>query len=263
MIDRLGLARAREAVGSMAQGRLELRAPQIEQKGVVCFASRWLQEEHARLGWRPDNARVVPSGVEIERVRALRKAPPSLPPRRILYAGRIHPTKGLHVLITALATFPGLQLTAAGLVDDRRYLARVRRLARALGVESRISWLGELPREQVLGLLGSHDVFVYPSIAAESGWLGLLEGLAAGAIVVTSAPGAPRELVVHRQNALLFPAGDALGLSEQLRLLHDEPTLGVALLRGARKTVHCKSLVVVLDQVEAALSEDRTSARGA
>lgn len=254
-IDRLGLATAREAVGSFGQRRVELRTPPIEQEGLVCFASHWLQEEHARLGWRPRNARVVPSGVETQHLRAARKAPPTLPPRRILYAGRVHPTKGLHVLIEALATSPGPHLTIAGLVDDRPYLERLQRQARSLGVESRISWLGELPRERVFGLLGSHDVFVYPSIAPESGWLGLLEGLAAGAIVVTSAPGAPRELVVHGRNTLLFPPGEALGLANQLRRLRDDPTLGEGLLRGARETVEHQSLTAALDQVEALLSD--------
>ena len=150
---------------------------------------------------------------------------------------------------------PGLQLTVAGLIDDRRYLRQVRRQAHALAVESRISWVGELPREQVFGLLGSHDVFVYPSIAPESGWLGLLEGLAAGAVVVTSAPGAPRELVVHGRNTLLFPPGDPLGLAEQLRRLSDDPALGEGLLRDARETVEHQSLAVALDQVEALLSD--------
>ncbi len=259
-IDRHGLGIARESLGVVAP-RLELRAPPVDRNGVVCFASQWLRDEYARLGWRPTRGRVLPAGVDADGIGSLRLAPPASPPRRALYAGRIHPTKGLDVVIRALAESPSIHLAVAGHEDDPAYAARVRSDARALGVDSRVSWLGHVSREEVLHLLASHDVFIYPSIAAESGRLGLLEGLAAGAIVVTSAVGAPREVLVDGQNALVFPPGDAAALRECLQRLRAEPELGGALAAAGRETARRESLDRTLDAVEATLVDARADAQ--
>lgn len=254
VIDRFGFARVREAVGALTRGKVELRAPPIDRDGVVCFASEWLRDEYARLGWRPRNARVVPSGVGLERFAGARASPPRQPPRRLLYAGRVHPDKGLDVAVRALAkVYPESTLTVAGPADDPAYLARVRALAHEVGVSERVVWRGQVERARVIELLAAHDVLVYPSLAPEAGFLGLLEGLAAERLVVTSAPGAPRELLAHEQNALLFRAGDADDLTGQLLRLDEEPELAARLLKGARATAEARSLDSVLDQTESLL----------
>ncbi|TMJ93339.1 MAG: glycosyltransferase family 4 protein, partial [Actinobacteria bacterium] len=117
----------------------------------------------------------------------------SSPPRSALFAGRIHPMKGLEVAVEALASVQGLTLTVVGPEDDPKYVARVRAIARERGVDGRIGWRGEVARDEVVGLLGTHDVLLYPSVGVEAYSLGLLEGLAAGILVVTSAQGGPEE----------------------------------------------------------------------
>jgi glycosyltransferase involved in cell wall biosynthesis len=256
LLDRYGFARLREVLGSRHARRLELRAPPIEREGIVCFASEWLRKEYARLGWRPENARILPSGVRLEDFATACARPPRQPARRLLYAGRVHPTKGLEVAVRALAKAqPESTLTVAGLDDDPRYLARVYDLASELGVADRITWCGSISRASIIELLASNDVLVYPSLTPEAGFLGLLEGLAAERLVVTSALGAPLEQLVHEQNSLFFNAGDADDLARQLRRLDEEPELGPRLLLGARATAGALSLDSVLDQTESLLEE--------
>ena len=250
VIDRLGFAALREGVGRLAAPRIELRAPPIASEGIVCFMSRWLRDEYARLGWRPRTSHVVPGGVDVERFRGARDAPPAEPPGRLLFAGRIHPTKGLHVVVQALALGPpALRLSFAGPLDDPGYLARVRRLAAELRVAERIEWLGELARADVARELARHDVVVYPSVGDEAGIIGVAEALAAGAVLVSSAPGAPREYLRHGENALLFPPGDAPALAGELQRLIAEPALVRTLLAGARRTADELSLDRVVDDV--------------
>lgn len=255
VLDRLGFAALREVSGRLPS-RLEIRAPPIARDGMVCFVSRWLRDEYARLGWRPRHVRVVPGGVDLERFRAARQAPPTPPLQRLLFAGRMHPTKGLHIAVRALAEVGhDFKLTVAGPEDDPDYVARVRADAHALGIADRIDWQGEVPRGRVIELLGSHDVLVYPSVAPEAGWLGLLEGLAAGRPVVTSAIGAPRDYLVHERNALLFEPGDGAGLASQLDRLASDTQLVESLQRGAWETAEAMSLEAVVDQVEGIMNE--------
>jgi glycosyltransferase involved in cell wall biosynthesis len=255
VIDRLGLAYLREVGGRLSR-RLELRAPPIARDGMVCFVSRWLRDEYARLGWRPRHARIVSGGVDLERFRVARHARVAPPLRRLLFAGRMHSTKGLHVAVRALAEAgQDLTLTVAGPQDDPDYVARVRADAYARGVANRISWEGEVPRERVIELLGTHDVLVYPSVAPEAGWLGLLEGLAAQRPVVTSATGAPREHLIDGQNALLFEPGDVAGLAHQLDRLASDAQLVDSLQQGAWATAEKMSLGAAVDEVEGIMDE--------
>ena len=247
-LDRLGAHLPRELLGRAAAPRVELRAPRIDRDGVACFVSRWLQEEHAGRGFRPRRAEVVPCGVDV--AAFARPAPPAHPPVRLLFAGRIEPRKGIDVAIRALPGDPRLTLAVAGPVDDAAYLQRLRELAAGLGVGERVSWLGEVPRARMPTLLGEHDVLVFPSTGVEAYALGLLEALAAGMLVVTSAPGGPREYLRDGANALLHEPGDAAGLAECLRRLREEDGLAERLLAGAAATAAGISLDAVLDHLE-------------
>jgi glycosyltransferase involved in cell wall biosynthesis len=105
----------------------------------------------------------------------------------------------------------------------------------------------------VAELLSSHDVLVFPSIAEEAYALGVLEALAAGTLVVTSASGGPRDYLRHEVNALLHEPGDPDALAAALGRLRDEPGLVARLLEGARATAREISLEAVLDRVESLL----------
>lgn len=255
-LDRAGARLPRELAGTLLAPRVELRAPRIERDGIACYVSEWLEQEHVRRGWRPRRREIVRCGVDLDAFS--RPHPPAQPPRRLLFAGRIDQRKGLAVVVRALALAdPTLTLTVAGPVDEPSYLAHVRALATELGVAGRIDWLGEVSRPRVRKLLFEHDVLVFPSTDVEAYALGLLEALAAGTLVVTSATGGPREYLRHDRNALLHEPGDASGLAAALLRLRDEEGLAERLLAGARATACDISLEVVVDQVETLLGTTR------
>jgi glycosyltransferase involved in cell wall biosynthesis len=238
-LDRLGVAAARRAA--------RLGTPPIEEQGHVCFVSDWLRDEYARRGFRPRRSHVVRAGVDYDTLAAARRAPAAAPPVRILFAGRLHPDKGLHVVLDAMRRVDhAYELTVAGLPDDARYEARLREMARGLPV----TWLGGVPRAQVVGLLGDHDVLVYPSTGPETYGLGILEAFAAGAVAVSSAVGGPAEYVVPGQNALTFEPGDVAGLAEQLRLLAEDPHLAPRLIAEGQATARSLSVDTIVGELE-------------
>ena len=268
-LDRLGLTHARNALASPVAARVELRAPPIADDGIVCFVSGWLRDEHARLGWRAADSHVIPAGVDLERFDTDESQEPGRPATRLLYAGRVHPTKGLDTLVEALpGVSDAVRLTVVGHADDAAYLTRVRERAVTLGVDGRIDWRGEVSRQEMPGLLREHHVFVYPSVGPESGWLGVLEGLAAGTIVVTSATGAPQELVEDGVNALCFETSDAVQLAAVIERVVTDAPLRARLRHGARETAQKHTLEAMVGSIEAlvveathnaALSESRAS----
>lgn len=153
----------------------------------------------------------------------------------ILYAGRIHPEKGLDVLIRALAKveFP-YRLTVAGTGPSREAMALVR-LARKYGVDSRCDWKGYV--DDLAPLMEQADVCVVPSTAPEAFGFSLLEFMAAGLPVVASDSGAQTELVENGVDGLLFEAGNADALAAALTRLNDDAALRAALGAAAARKV--------------------------
>jgi glycosyltransferase involved in cell wall biosynthesis len=89
-------------------------------------------------------------------------------PLKLLYVGNIVTLKGLDLAIDALklsntdATFT--------IVGSGDYMEPLEAQARALGLEDRVSFMGRLPREQVLHTYGDYDVFVFPSLHDTGGF---------------------------------------------------------------------------------------------
>ena len=103
------------------------------------------------------------------------------PTRRMLYAGRLIPWKGLALAIRALVYLPEWTLLICG---EGRDEPRLRRVARRWGLEDRVRFLGTLPRNEVRSLMGSGaDVFAFPSLRDDSPWA-VGEAIAAGLPVV-------------------------------------------------------------------------------
>jgi len=107
---------------------------------------------------------------------------------RLLFLGRIHPKKGLALLIPAWSRLalghPDWELVIAG-PDEGGHLAEVRSLAASLGLADRVMFTGMVQGEAKIRLLHSADLFVLPSFS-EGFPMSVLEALACGVPVVAT-----------------------------------------------------------------------------
>jgi glycogen synthase len=237
-----------------------LREPPIAEEGVVCFNSAWLRDEHARLGWRPRRGHVVPCGLS-DGVLARTTAGPRGRADRLLFAGRIDPSKGVHDAVASLALLPTeVTLSVAGYPSDARYEAELRERVERLGLGERVRWLGALSRDRLVETFGEHDVLVYPSREPESFGLGILEAQAAGLVAVTSATGGPREFLVDGENCLIHAPGDAEALAAAVRDLRADPARAERLSREGMRTAAAMPVAAVVDRVDSLLASSRGQA---
>lgn len=111
--------------------------------------------------------------------------------RTLLFLGRIHPVKGLDILLPAWRVvqdrFPDWKLRIVG-PDNRGYLAQMQQLASDLGLE-RVEFSGVLYGTDKTLAYAQADLFVLPSHSENFG-MTVAEALAAGtpAIVTKGAP---------------------------------------------------------------------------
>jgi glycosyltransferase involved in cell wall biosynthesis len=112
----------------------------------------------------------------------------------LIYIGRLVPYKGCDMAIRAVAPIllrDAARFTVVGDGPDRQALGE---LARSLGVEDRVSFLGWLSHADTMERLRSADVLVFPSVREFGGGV-VFEALAVGAIPVVADFGGPGDIV--------------------------------------------------------------------
>ncbi len=204
-------------------------------------------------------ARVIHQGVPLGRFPAALDRPAGGGALKVLYAGQLHPYKGVHTLLEAAALLAGerdrttLRLTIAG-EGPADYRARLEALAASAGLET--AFVGRLAQERLAEAYREHDVLAFTSIWQEPFGLTHLEAMASGTPVVSTLEGGPSEFLEHESNALVFRAGDALDLARQLRRLAGDRALATRLSRAGRALVERRfSLARYVGDLERFLQE--------
>lgn len=152
-------------------------------------------EDIRRLGFRQPVA-VIPNGIDMPIVHENK----SKTNRTLLFLGRIHPVKGLEMLLPAWKTlqsrFPEWQLKIIG-PDNRGHLSKMLALAESLDLQ-RIEFCGPRFGEAKTQAYADADLFVLPTYSENFG-MAVAEALAAGTptVVTQGAPWAGLE----QQNA--------------------------------------------------------------
>jgi len=188
-----------------------------------------------RLAPDPDKVRLVYHGLDFRRF----PAPPERDardygrmhdahgPAIILSIGRAVEKKGYDDLLRALALLPPALDWRFQHIGGGPLLDGLRAEARALGIESRIEWLGPQPQQRVIEALRRADLFV---LANRIGGDGDRDGLpnvlmeAASqrlAVIASDVSGAP-EFIRHEETGILIPPGEPRRCAEAIvRLLGD------------------------------------------
>ena len=169
----------------------------------------------------------VLAGLTAEDRQALRREFAVAPDEQIiLQVSRMEAWKGHSVLLDALAELRDRADWAcwfaggAQRASESRYETTLKRKAAALGLESRVRFLGQ--RADAPRLMGAADVFCQPNVSPEPFGIVFIEALAQGLPVVGSNTGGTREIVAA-DCGVLVPPGDAHALAAALAQLLDDP----------------------------------------
>lgn len=149
----------------------------------------------------------------------------------IVCVAGFRPQKNLGLLLRA---FGGLKCESARLllVGSGEQEAQLRTLTQELSVSERVHFLGM--RSDIPEILNACDLF-----ALSSDWEGtpmaIMEAMASGLPIVSTAVGGVPELVQHGTTGLLTPQGDERALSEALRQLVTDSALRQRMGNAARE----------------------------
>jgi glycosyltransferase involved in cell wall biosynthesis len=140
----------------------------------------------------------------------------------LLAMGRLHESKAHDVSLQALAELPDAYLWIAGVGPIE---AKLKAMAQALGVASRVRFLGW--RTDPSALYRAADVCVFPSRYEPLGNV-VIQAWAHGLPVVAAASQGPAALIEDGRDGILVPVDDAAALASGVRNLLAEPRLAAA-----------------------------------
>ncbi len=213
---------------SNASRRDILRALRVEPRGV---STVYLAADE---GFRPQPAAAI----------AAIRAKLALPERFVLYLGGFDVRKNVPLLLEALAQCGGeWPLVIAGKLptQDSAFTPDPRRVARELGIEERVRFVGWVEEADKAPLLGAASLFVFPS-AYEGFGLPILEAMGCGTATLSTNVSSLPELAGDA--AVLVPPNEVGALAAAMaRLMENDaarqelagarPRAGRALLVGA------------------------------
>jgi glycosyltransferase involved in cell wall biosynthesis len=138
----------------------------------------------------------------------------------IVFVGRVAPEKNLDVLVRAVALLPAELATTLTIVGDGEMIPKLTALAKELGLEDRVRFLGFVSDERKQEALTNATVFAMPS-TAELQSISSLEGMASGLPVVAADSMALPHLIDG--NGYLFTPGDVDDLAAKLTTVLTAP----------------------------------------
>ena len=202
---------------------------------VVVAVSDWVRDLLVRNGVAPE--KIVLSRQGTESRGEIPRASPARPqsPIRAIMLGRIDPTKGLGLLLEALALVPTLdcEVDVYGIHQDERDPETQRLLALARR-DHRVRMLPPFPSDTAVQVIARYDLTLVPSQWLETGPLVILESFAAGVPVVGSRLGGISERVRHGVDGLLVDYQDPSAWAATLTELVNDRRRLAQLAEGIR-----------------------------
>ena len=187
--------------------------------------SQFVRGQMIRAGYDPATCQVVhnPAPAPLPVVPPLATGEPP----RFLFLGRLVPGKGAPWLLRAAARANApvrLEIAGAGPQEPA-----LRRLARKLGLEDRVDWLGWLDEAQVGTRMAAARALVFPSLWQEPAGLVTAEAAAAGRAVIASRVGGIPEYAAKLGHCLIVEPGDVPALAAAIDRLAEDALLAARL----------------------------------
>lgn len=186
------------------------------------------------------NAPLIPNGIDLEgflhpaesRERWRHREGFELNAILITHIGRFTAPKNHELLIRAFAQLNLSQPVRLLLVGEGELKPQVEQLVYSLGLSERVRFLGV--RSDIPELLNASDIFVLSS-RWEGNPMSVMEAMAAGLPVISTAVGGVPELVEEGVSGILVPSENEQALNTAIQTLLDNPERRISMGANARK----------------------------
>lgn len=191
----------------------------IYRKADFCIGvSQAVAENFKKIGVK--NIEVIPNGVDLKRFEGLERKPHE--GFVVMTVARLEKVKGIEYLIRAFARSDlrggrsDLQLSIIGDGSERKNLEK---LAKKLGLQDKVKFLGQIPNEKIPEYLAGADCFVLPSLKEGFG-IAILEAQAANIPVIGTKVGGILDLLEDQKTGILVKPKNSQAIALAIREIY-------------------------------------------
>jgi glycosyltransferase involved in cell wall biosynthesis len=150
------------------------------------------------------------------------------------FPSRLSASKRQSLVLEALAlTKQMVKVRFAGLPDSAEYGKRLKLMAKKLGVDERVEWLGFIPEEEKREHYAKALAVIFPPVDEDYGYITLEAMLSSKAVITCEDSGGPLEFVAHKETGFIAKP-TAAALAATLDELWRNRDLAVKYGRGGR-----------------------------
>jgi glycosyltransferase involved in cell wall biosynthesis len=212
---------------------------QLKKADRFVALNRQVSEELAEVGVQTERIIHIPNGVETEQIE--RKVDYRLDHEiRVTFVGRLHPQKGVDVLLSALRQVQtgspqfSWQLR---LIGTGEHQSEFEAMVHQLAIDGSVEFLGQV--DDPLRLLPQGDIFVLPS-RSEGMSNALLEAMASGLPCIVTDIAGNKEIIAQGVNGLLVQPDNQDDLAAAMASLATDQKLRERLGQEAIRTVEAQ-----------------------
>jgi glycosyltransferase involved in cell wall biosynthesis len=153
----------------------------------------------------------------------------------VLFVGKMHPIKGVDILLRAL---PYVDTDYRALfVGEGEYLDAYKDLAKQLGIGNKVEFTGWVPLERLSEYYADCSVLVVPSVWVETFGLIGIDAMAHEKPVVAFDTGGIPDWLTHNETGFLVGRKDIRGMAEKISLLLKDQPLAKKMGKAGRLKV--------------------------
>ena len=224
-----GCVKARAGLFHLYRKHREIQAH--KKVARILVSSRYVKWMLEQLSIPADKITVIHPFTGLPEVR-----PDAFPDENIvLFVGKMHPIKGVDFLVRALP-----QVDAdykAVFVGEGEYLESYKALAKELGIEKKVEFLGWVPLERLSEYYAKCSVLVVPSIWVETFGLIGIDVMSYEKPVVAFDVGGIPDWLADKETGFLVKRKDTKGMAEKIALLLKDKALARKMGKAGRLKV--------------------------
>ena len=181
--------------------------------------TKFMREKMIEGGWPAEKIHHIPTFVDLDVFKPLEEEKKQI----ISYTGRIHPIKGVDVLLDAFKKiqaenqYKDIKLMIAG-DNETTEVKNLKGYVDEKKIKN-INFTGALDKQGIALLLASSLISIVPSRCYENMPNALLESMACGTPVIASNIGSFSEILSEQNGGVLFDVGDSGDLADKINFL--------------------------------------------
>jgi len=227
----------------------------FRQAGLITANSRALRDVAVeRLGADPAKFDLIIYGVDPEALKpsdagvAELRQRLNIPPEAVIFlaVGRMVYKKGFDVLLRAVSMLEPRNTQHAirntfhvVLIGEGDLWKEWQALGRELGIDERLHWVGNVPRDEIATYYNLADALVMPAVTRPADGLNVcvLDAMACGKPIVGSDAAGNPLVVRDGVNGFIVPEGNAAALADALARLASDPEMQQRMGRASRRFI--------------------------